>query len=377
MKTTLKLIIFLCLLNTTSLKAQQNHFIYIESESSQPFYLKLNGRTLNSSGSGYLIVPRLTEGAYNFIIGFPNKQWPQQNVSLQVANKDAGYSLKNFGDQGWGLVNIQTLETFIGTQNTNVPNAEIVEEPSQMQDNSFAGVLSTVINTPLVLPNKRDSLITLQINLLKTIEASTGKQLIYVDKTTNGTDTISIILPSPKEEESIPESTPIAIEETSTVVVADSEVNSPSINTDTVVAPPPVIKDNSTESLIKAGEGSTVEIKTDAIPAVTTDSISNPTLKKNCINIATDNDFLKLRKKMAAEGSDESMIEVAKKNYKTKCYSTDQIKNLSVLFLKDEWKYKFFDESYQFTSDAENFKTLQSQLSDVYFIGRFQAMLQK
>ncbi|MEJ7675936.1 MAG: hypothetical protein WKF59_25370 [Chitinophagaceae bacterium] len=46
---------------------------------------------------------------------------------------------------------------------------------------------------------------------------------------------------------------------------------------------------------------------------------------------------------MVTEKNDEGMIKVAKKNFKTKCFTTEQIKNLSVLFIKDDGKYMFFD----------------------------------
>ena len=78
---------------------------------------------------------------------------------------------------------------------------------------------------------------------------------------------------------------------------------------------------------------------------------------------------------MAGENSDNDMIAEAGKVFRTKCFSTTQIKNLSTLFLTDEFKYKFFDAAYQYVSDSENFVSLQSELNDEYYINRFKAML--
>ena len=78
---------------------------------------------------------------------------------------------------------------------------------------------------------------------------------------------------------------------------------------------------------------------------------------------------------MVAENNDENMIKVAKKYFKTKCFTTDQIKNLSVLFLKDEGKYMFFDAAYPFASDSNSYPVLETQLSDNYYITRFRAMI--
>ena len=98
-------------------------------------------------------------------------------------------------------------------------------------------------------------------------------------------------------------------------------------------------------------------------------------LNSDCKATAGEDDFLKLRKKMAAENNDDDMVTIAKKAFKSKCYTTEQVKNLSVLFLKDEGKYKFFDAAYPFVTDAYNFASLETQLTDSYFITRFKVML--
>ena len=95
----------------------------------------------------------------------------------------------------------------------------------------------------------------------------------------------------------------------------------------------------------------------------------------DCKAMANDNDFLKIRKKMAASGSDDEMVDAAKKAFKPTCYSVEQIKNLSTLFLNDAGKYNFFDAAYPHIYDSQNFGTLQTQLSDQYYISRFKAMI--
>ena len=78
---------------------------------------------------------------------------------------------------------------------------------------------------------------------------------------------------------------------------------------------------------------------------------------------------------MASETNADDMIKAAKKRFKSACYSTEQIKNLSVLFLKDETRYNFFDAAYPFVHDTQNFADLVTALSDEYYITRFKAML--
>ncbi len=78
---------------------------------------------------------------------------------------------------------------------------------------------------------------------------------------------------------------------------------------------------------------------------------------------------------MAAESSDDGMVDEAKKIFKSKCFTTAQLKNLSTLFLNDAGKYKFLDMAYTYVSDQENFSSLSAELKDEYYINRFKAML--
>ena len=65
----------------------------------------------------------------------------------------------------------------------------------------------------------------------------------------------------------------------------------------------------------------------------------------------------------------------AKKVFKTKCFATEQIKNLSAFFLKDASKYEFLDAAYLHVSDVQQFKTLQNLLTEEYYINRFKVMI--
>ncbi len=93
----------------------------------------------------------------------------------------------------------------------------------------------------------------------------------------------------------------------------------------------------------------------EVLPKAATSSKVN----SDCKAFADNEDFLKLRKKMASESSNEDMIKVAKKYFRSKCYSTAQIKDLSYLFLTDEGKYMFFDAAYAHTSDSDQYAMLR------------------
>jgi hypothetical protein len=98
-------------------------------------------------------------------------------------------------------------------------------------------------------------------------------------------------------------------------------------------------------------------------------------VKTQCKSVATSNDFFKLRKNMASENSDDAMVAQAKKFFKTKCFTTEQVKNLSALFLTSAGKYEFFDAAYSHVSDPQNFSSLESEIKDDYYLKRFRALV--
>ena len=52
-----------------ALKAQQNHFVYIQTDNKQPFYIKMNSQLFSSSSTGYIVIPKLQNGSYSLNIG--------------------------------------------------------------------------------------------------------------------------------------------------------------------------------------------------------------------------------------------------------------------------------------------------------------------
>ena len=117
----------LLLLLTFNAFAQQNHYIYIQTENKQPFFVKQDKKILSSSSTGYIIISKLQDGDHTFAIGFPKNEWPQQNVTISIQQKDVGFLLKNFNEKGWGLFNMQTLQvTSLG--NSSAPQPDVAKE---------------------------------------------------------------------------------------------------------------------------------------------------------------------------------------------------------------------------------------------------------
>ena len=97
--------------------------------------------------------------------------------------------------------------------------------------------------------------------------------------------------------------------------------------------------------------------------------------KNNCVAVASENDFFKLRKKMAGEKENEGMILEAKKEFKSKCFSVEQIRNLGNLMLNEAGKFQFYEAAYPSSSDKAGFSVLQAEFRDPYFVHRFKYLV--
>jgi hypothetical protein len=108
MKVIISSIVFL-LMAVTGI-SQQLHFAFLQTDTRKPFYVTLNNRNYSSTASGYIILPKLQNGDYAIRIGFAkNEETAEQEYLLQVKDNDQGYLIKDFGDKGWGLFNLQTM----------------------------------------------------------------------------------------------------------------------------------------------------------------------------------------------------------------------------------------------------------------------------
>ncbi|RZM08469.1 MAG: DUF4476 domain-containing protein, partial [Pedobacter sp.] len=239
-----------------------------------------------------------------------------------------------------------------------VPNAvEVAKVPEKAAETTKP----TVVISPSVIRKLTSS---------QTGEAS---NITYLITDAYGSDTVSISIPTEKTVESTPVAATIekaAVAEKPAAKVQKQgdepkfiEIDLPNPNTNSAASP--VVREKPTDT----PEAVATTDKTAAQPL--------KMINSDCKTVAGEDDFLKTRKKMTAQKSDDAMVEAAKKLFRQKCYSTAQVRNLSVLFLKDEGKYKFFDAIYPFVYDSNEFRQLESQLSEEYYISRFRSMIRK
>lgn len=438
----------MCMLLTATF-AQQNHFMYIQSDTKDPFSVALNGKIYNSSASGYLIIPQLPDGENTLKLSFTKGKYPDQVFVCKMEGLDVGYALKNMGDKGWGLLNLQTMAVVPGaasaaakppkkgakpadTPPANQPVATTPDTPTATTPkngaNPFGDMLSQVVNDPTLknapvvsappkkAPEKKEQVVAKntpkepvvaetkdpvaeeEIPTTKGIikadekERNEGTDYVFIDFNAKGADTIKIFIPvgsaeapvatteqaapekpkdADKPKENKETTQPKFVDVKSETPADDKKVDNPFFNKpaeaskETVVVAPPV---------------TTAQPPANTNTETSTTNNSNSSTKiagynSNCSQMAEDKDLDRLKKRMVGAGEDEKMIEVARKAFKSKCYTTSQIKTLGMLFYTDASRYSFYDAAYPFVYDVTNYATLENMLIDDYYKKRFRAML--
>lgn len=426
----LSLTLFFCF---TAIRSQKVYFVYLQTDDQQPFYARLGEKIYNSTPSGYLILSNLRDSSYSINIGIQGSQAPDQPYSITVSKKDQGFLIKNFGEKGLGLFNLSSMAV---TMPTSKPVAAVqAVKTEKREDNAFTNLLakaaddSTIKEKPIIekpvasisVTEKKDELKTDVKEITPLKQEEIKKEEVPVEKKeepkaapiVNNTQiqeannaaqikADSIAAAKAREAELLKQEelrkqdslNKLRVEQPAETDYKRSVVKLRSENsttagiglvfldmlsddkTDTIRIHIPAETKKSTQAEPRQEEKKFLDI----LPpdSVQKEAAKTVTIKSNnCKEVANEDDFFKIRKKMAGESNDENMITEAKKGFKVKCYSTLQVKNLGTLFLTDASRYKFYDAAYQYVSDPENFPSLQSELKEEYFINRFKAMLRQ
>ena len=403
----LKLYVFFflsCLLSATTY-AQSFHYIYIQTENKEPFYVKMDKNTLNSSESGYILIPKLIEGTYQCSIGFLKKGLPELNITINVKNINEGFLLKNTEEKGWMMVNLQSADK-VPLPVLLIPNNEV---ETKLVGDEFARVLAQVLqdtsifeavavkkyeDSSAIVGNKQidipatkgieipillvPQLVVDKITKLQYDSTFENLVIIYQDLVNSIPDTIKLIIPL---ERSI--LTPASEKEMEVPYIVTSKVDTVKNDSrfiDMELQNPNQKIDLSTkinDDFVITEKKRTLQIIPDSIASNKLARVDTIKIMANsdCKKLATQNDFMYLRKKMTAENTETDMLKVAKKQFAKNCFTTEHIKNLGVLFISEEEKYNFFIAAFAFVSDIHNFSSLEGQFTDIYYKTKFKSTL--
>ena len=404
-------------------QAQLNHFIYLQTDNQQPFYVKYNNRIISSSATGYLILSKLKDGVVDFAVGFPKSDQQEQQFQCNIQQADKGFLIKNFNEKGWGLydlqsssvvyaavktdpkVNTTTVSTIPAndpfsnmlskvTQDSTVKTVNVVKEPvvekpaeiveqkpvvtapvTPVKDSIAAVQTSTEPEKPKEQPVVNEPVWTAPaktpVKQIRKFESREGNDYVFEVQELNGVkDTIRLFI---EKDSSLVQQVVVPVQPEvakDTVSIEKTQIKEEPVK--------PEEKKDTIQAIVPKKED-VIEKKEERVqqpvapPVQKTEPQSLP--NSNCKNFATEDDLIKLRRRMASQSKDEQMINEAKKAFQKNCFTSAQLKNLSVLFLSDEGRYRFFDAAMPFVTDFSNFKSLGETILDDYYKKRFLALL--
>lgn len=335
MKTIVQLLFVCCFITSAFAQTKANHFIYIQSETKDPFFVLMNGKNYSSTINGYLILAKLQNGLYNLIIGFPKDKYQEQKFNCAIADNDLGFSLKQNSNKQWELFNLQDFTTVSTGQKATAAepinvlptisvaiDSTVTTKPStkNISENNTANKAPSQQVLTAEKPLAEGGSVTLHpssntsirpITIISSVLSETGIMQVYIDKN----DTISVFIPNKEK-------------------LLNADTDTASVNNSPKV-------DKSV---------------------------------KNC-TFATNDDFLKTRLQMAAATTEADMMYLAALAFKQKCFSVEQVKNLGVMILTEENRLTFFLAAKKTVYDAQNFASLQSLLSKPILIQQFRNAL--
>jgi len=407
--------------------SQRSYMVYIQSETGKPFFVKQDDVIHSSSQAGYIILSKLKDTVVHFSIGFPENKWPEQRFALLMQSDDHGYLLKNFGEKGWGLFDLQSLAVIMNESSDSNSKMKLNE-----QSTSFTNLLSKASGDSLLLYTEIKPEVKKEEVAAKKETITPEKEMLPATK-----KEASIVKNDLEKESPVKPNATDSIRNTQSAVKNEAKAEKQELKNDPVEKPAitaakqtePVkdwgidkatagyklskvsrksessttegfglvfidtyadgkqdtirllIANDNKYNLISANESQDEksmengQVFTKNESAKAMDTVSDAKQASDCRDVAGNTDFLNLRKRMASEDTEAKMVEEAKRSFKFKCYSTEQIRNLSALFLTPLGKYDFFEAAYYHTADADQFKNLESELKDEYYKVRFKEML--
>lgn len=418
------------LLLSFSVSAQKEYFVYLQTDDGQPFYLRMGDHTYSSTSSGYLILPKMRDSSYVFRLGWPSRPDQQPYFTLPVSGKDRGLLVKNFGAEGWGLFDLHTLAILKSHAAPQV-SGSVRLEPKQVSN--FTDVLSKAANDPSLRMKEVKQEVKPDVAVVPiekaearekqqepgaadTLTRQTKEELAVNSMAVPVIDSAaSTTNPKVPEVRELPVANKLTILDSVAQSNSEAVKSAPEIKTDVQEAPKETQqvpeKNYAASTVVRKSESSTTEgfsvlyidqladgsrdsirimipntvapvaavarpaadesRKFLDIPVSAADSINT---SNECIRRASDPDFLKLRRNMAAVSTDDGMIREARKAFAQKCYTVKQVKNLGALFLNDAARFQFFEAAHRHVSDLENFSSLGEELKNEYYLRRFKSI---
>lgn len=344
------------------------HYVFIEAEGQQPFYLKKNGETYSSTGTGFVILSKLNTKDIEFIIGFPNNLFPEVAFKVNGLVKDRGFFLKQTDGKGWVLVDRSNAELISGglvaakTTSTSAPSsigfAELLVDVTG--DKTLVD-RSSLITAPALKPatDNAKSKTTSSLNKSQAGPKQTNKP--------TGLGTIRSYIQSDDN---------LALKITYFEKGAKDNWDTIYVEIEKMlekVAPSPVIKTDLNDGAV-VNVASQDKESNNVIAA----SVSDLNPPADCVNpIALPRDIRELQRRISRASTFDAQIDIAIKALSEKCYTTKQIKELGTSFWDEQNRLTFFTRAIKWVVDPALYGELEKSFLQEGSIKAFREMMKK
>ena len=388
-------LLFVFLLFGLGVKAQNNRFIYLQTETGRPFYIKMKDSIISSSESGYLILSKIDTGEIKLSVGFPQEGNSAINFLIPAKQKDLGLFIRKNNTNETFLEDMQSNEMIAAVKVGGV-KVEYVYDSAD----AFSALLVDVTGDSSILNKhaaavykitEKSSIDSSKIKMEKATEVkateppkikklytrldSSGRLMTFVVPSNQKNDTIVIFISYVKSQKGVTLDSSKNEKEKPKEKTKDKTKHLQDVGTLKPLSAKDTIAKVSMDSIPnKKGKTKSAIIIADSVKQKAKDSIKTVFNQANCKYIATDRDFINLRRRMVEQRGEQQMQAIAFQSFQKKCYSCAQVRNLSVLFLKDNSRYAFLELSFPYVFDKENFLGLQSVLTESSNIEQFKVL---
>lgn len=367
----LKSVLFIVLFQMgifTTLFAQ--HYIFIEAEGQQPFYLKRAGQSYSSTAMGFIILPKLISKDLDFIIGFPNKMYPEVVFKINGLQDDRGFYLKQLEGKGWVLVDRQTSSVLLGSK-VDVQQAQAIASSAS----GFAELLADATGDKSLLDK------TYLVNTVEKTSASAttpntkSKTTNTATKQDNGQKQVKGLSKLGTIRSYIQSADSSQLK----IAFFDKGVKD---NWDTIFVEIDRYL-NKPVQLISSKEQAEQKTVIENLPTtndltVSTTRLSSTTGIPDCNNpIAMPKDLRELQRRLSKASSLDEQMSLAEKAFGVKCYTTRQVKELGSVFWEEQNRLLFYTRIRKYVSDPSLYGELEQSFMQEGSKKAFREMLKK
>ncbi|QOR76321.1 MAG: DUF4476 domain-containing protein [Thermoflavifilum sp.] len=412
------------------LAQDEKHFVYIQSDQHQLFYVKLNDQIISANPPGYVVLSPVQPGRLDLIIGFPRNTYPEQRYQINIpAHQDKGYLLKRINDREFALYD---LHQYTELRPVAVAEGQGFAYPQPARkDTPISPESKLQAKAPGPVKDTTPDAEQIRFRQLLMAAATAGQpgESVSVahtrkpDSAANtsveaSTSVIDTNARQPSHEVAKAIYPPVASQASDTLMAAE-----PTIATDTAAqAVLAIHPDTSMESILqklrRLAEQTPAAQRPDTFTSSTIAAVAEPVSQNNnpstpamqpansnspalrfihfdttaqqqastqhitminsdCEGVINEKQFDEIKNKVAAQRSDAAMLRVIQRNLKNNCFTTHQVEMLVYLFTTESYRYRFVEWVYPHVTDSDQFKQLGHVFTDEAYQARFRSLIRQ